>query len=42
VPRYWAARSLVPMLLRYRDHLPLLASHPVPLRATLPVRPVER
>jgi UDP-N-acetyl-D-mannosaminuronic acid transferase (WecB/TagA/CpsF family) len=42
VPRYWAARSLVPMLLRYRERLPLTVSHAVSMRAALPVRPVER
>jgi UDP-N-acetyl-D-mannosaminuronic acid transferase (WecB/TagA/CpsF family) len=42
VPRYWAARSLAPMILRYRDQLPLAASHTVALRASLPAAPVER
>jgi UDP-N-acetyl-D-mannosaminuronic acid transferase (WecB/TagA/CpsF family) len=42
VPRYWAARHLVPMMLRYRDRLPSTVSHPVPLRAALPAAPVER
>jgi UDP-N-acetyl-D-mannosaminuronic acid transferase (WecB/TagA/CpsF family) len=34
-PRYWAARRLATMILRYRDRLPV-ASHSVPLRTTLP------
>jgi N-acetylglucosaminyldiphosphoundecaprenol N-acetyl-beta-D-mannosaminyltransferase len=42
VPRYWAARSLAPMILRYRDRLPSLASTSAPLRATVPATPAER
>jgi N-acetylglucosaminyldiphosphoundecaprenol N-acetyl-beta-D-mannosaminyltransferase len=41
IPRYWAARHLATMLLRYRDRLPLLASPQAPLRASLPPAPVE-
>jgi UDP-N-acetyl-D-mannosaminuronic acid transferase (WecB/TagA/CpsF family) len=41
IPRYWAARHLATMMLRYRDRLPSLASHPVPLRASLPPAPVK-
>ncbi|HEY1901587.1 MAG TPA: WecB/TagA/CpsF family glycosyltransferase [Terracidiphilus sp.] len=42
IPRYWAARRLVPMMLRYRDRLPSMAAPPVPLRTALPAAPVER
>jgi UDP-N-acetyl-D-mannosaminuronic acid transferase (WecB/TagA/CpsF family) len=41
IPRYWAARHLASMMLRYRDRLPSLASHPVPLRPTMPPAPVK-
>jgi N-acetylglucosaminyldiphosphoundecaprenol N-acetyl-beta-D-mannosaminyltransferase len=36
VPRYWAARSLAPMILRYRDRLPSMASGSGSLHASLP------
>jgi N-acetylglucosaminyldiphosphoundecaprenol N-acetyl-beta-D-mannosaminyltransferase len=42
VPRYWAARYLAPMIMRYRHRLPSAVSHAVPLRASLPAAPVER
>jgi N-acetylglucosaminyldiphosphoundecaprenol N-acetyl-beta-D-mannosaminyltransferase len=42
VPRYWAARSLAPMILRYRDRLPSMASASGSLRASLPATPAER
>jgi N-acetylglucosaminyldiphosphoundecaprenol N-acetyl-beta-D-mannosaminyltransferase len=42
VPRYWAARYLAPMIMRYRDRLPSAVSHAGPLRASLPAAPVER
>jgi UDP-N-acetyl-D-mannosaminuronic acid transferase (WecB/TagA/CpsF family) len=41
VPRYWGARALVPMMLRYRDRLPSMAMPAVPLHASLPPAPVE-
>jgi UDP-N-acetyl-D-mannosaminuronic acid transferase (WecB/TagA/CpsF family) len=41
IPRYWAARHLATMMLRDRDRLPSMASHPVPLRPALPPAPVE-
>jgi N-acetylglucosaminyldiphosphoundecaprenol N-acetyl-beta-D-mannosaminyltransferase len=42
VPRYWAARYLAPMIMRYRDRLPSAVSHAGALRASLPTAPVER
>jgi UDP-N-acetyl-D-mannosaminuronic acid transferase (WecB/TagA/CpsF family) len=42
VPRYWAARQLAPMILRYRHRLPSTASAGVPLGRALPAAPVER
>lgn len=42
VPRYWSARSLAPMILRYRHRLPSVALHGVALGAPLPTAPVER
>ena len=42
VPRYWTARYLAPMIMRYRHRLPSAVSHAVPLRASLPAAPVER
>jgi N-acetylglucosaminyldiphosphoundecaprenol N-acetyl-beta-D-mannosaminyltransferase len=42
VPRYWTARYLAPMIMRYRDRLPSAVSHAGPLRASLPAAPVER
>jgi N-acetylglucosaminyldiphosphoundecaprenol N-acetyl-beta-D-mannosaminyltransferase len=41
IPRYWSARALVPMMLRYRDRLPSMAMPAAPLRASLPATPVE-
>jgi N-acetylglucosaminyldiphosphoundecaprenol N-acetyl-beta-D-mannosaminyltransferase len=41
-PRYWGARHLASMILRYRDHIPLPPAHPVPLRAGLPPAQFER
>ena len=41
-PRYWGARSLVPMMLRYRDRLPSMQTPAVSLRASLPAARVER
>jgi N-acetylglucosaminyldiphosphoundecaprenol N-acetyl-beta-D-mannosaminyltransferase len=41
-PRYWGARHLASMILRYRDHMPLSVSHSVPMRATLPPAQFER
>lgn len=40
-PRYWAARRLAAMLLRYRDRIPSAASIPVPLHASRPPAQVE-
>lgn len=42
VPRYWAARRLVPMMLQYRDRLPVAASHSIPRRVVAPPAPAER
>jgi exopolysaccharide biosynthesis WecB/TagA/CpsF family protein len=41
IPRYWAARHLATMMLRYRDHLPSMSSQPVPLHGSLPPAPVK-
>jgi exopolysaccharide biosynthesis WecB/TagA/CpsF family protein len=41
VPRYWAARHLAGMMLHYRDRLPSMASHAIPLRTSLPPAPVK-
>jgi N-acetylglucosaminyldiphosphoundecaprenol N-acetyl-beta-D-mannosaminyltransferase len=41
VPRYWSARHLAGMILRYRYRLPSMASSQVAIRRTLPPAPVE-
>jgi N-acetylglucosaminyldiphosphoundecaprenol N-acetyl-beta-D-mannosaminyltransferase len=42
VPRYWAARHLAPLILRYRHRLPSSVSASVSLGGALPAAPVER
>jgi UDP-N-acetyl-D-mannosaminuronic acid transferase (WecB/TagA/CpsF family) len=43
VPRYWAARHLGPMILRYRHRLPASSSLAVQMRrAALPAASIER
>ena len=41
LPRYWAARHLAGMILRYRYRLPSTVSNQVGIHRTLPPAPVE-